>query len=213
MIGVELPVFHELHVKVAFRDHLRVIRRDAPLMIWVDPTPLPWSKEERAMLEEEDETRYLLDVFPAGVHARPEGGADSDVVLILWTYDVKAVEPAFPFEFDSYYPEIALRGLSVMIPGLEAYARHLPKPVLDGGYYTKTRENRPLIGPMPVEGSYVIGALSGFGLMAASAAGELLAGHVAGATLPSYAPAFMLERYQDPEYRKLLATWDETGQI
>lgn len=212
-MGVDLPVHHELHVKVAFRDHLHVLRRDAPLLIWTDPTLLPWSAEERALLAENDETRPLLREFPSGVHARPEGGADSDVVLILWTYDVKRVEPTFPFDFDPYYAEIALRGLSVMIPGLAAYAGHLPKPALDGGYYTKTRENRPLIGPMPVEGAYLIGALSGFGLMAACAAGELLANHVTGSALPSFAPAFALERYQDPDYRKLLDTWDNTGQI
>jgi glycine/D-amino acid oxidase-like deaminating enzyme len=212
-IGVELPVHHELHVKVAFHDHLRVLRRDAPLLIWTDPTRLPWSDEERALLGEEKETRRLLAEFPSGVHARPEGGADSDVVLILWTYDVKPVEPVFPFNFDPYYPEIALRGLSVMIPGLEAYAGHLPKLVADGGYYTKTKENRPLIGPLPVAGAYLIGALSGFGVMAGCAAGELLAGHLTGSALPSYASAFLLERYQDPEYQKLLASWDNTGQI
>jgi sarcosine oxidase subunit beta len=78
-----------------------------------------------------------------------------------------------------------------MIPGLEAYAGHLPKLVADGGYYTKTRKNRPLIG-----------ALSGFGVMAGCAAGELLAGHLTGSALPSYASAFLLERYQNPEYQK-----------
>lgn len=213
MVGAELPVCHELHVKVAFRDHLRVVGRDAPLLIWTDPTLLPWSEEERAMWAESDETRYLLDEFPSGVHARPEGGPDSDVVLILWTYDVKAVEPVFPFACNPHYPEVALRGLAVMIPGLEAYAGRLPRPVLDGGYYTKTRENRPLIGPLPVEGAYLIGALSGFGLMAACAAGELLAGHLTGGALPHYAPAFALGRYQDPEYQRLLQTWDSSGQI
>lgn len=100
-----------------------------------------------------------------------------------------------------------------MIPGLNAYLGRLPKPAVDGGYYTKTRENRPLIGPLPVEGAYVIGALSGFGLMAASAAGELLADYLTGSILPPYAPAFSLERYQDPEYQKLLQAWDQTGQI
>ena len=66
---------------------------------------------------------------------------------------------------------------------------------------------------MPVAGSYLVGALSGFGVMAASASGELLANHLTGSALPSYAPAFSLDRYQDPEYQKLLATWDNTGQI
>jgi len=213
MAGVELPIFHELHIKVAFRDHLRVIGRDAPLLIWTDPTFLPWSEEERAELAGSEEMRYLVQEFPSGVHVRPEGGADSDVVLILWTYDLKPVPPVFPFSFDPHYPEIALRGLAVMIPGLEAYFTRIPKPFCDGGYYTKTRENRPLIGPLQVEGAYVIGALSGYGLMAACGAGDLLAAHVTGGKLPHYAPAFLLTRYQDPEYQKLLENWDKTGQI
>jgi glycine/D-amino acid oxidase-like deaminating enzyme len=213
MIGVDLPITHELHIKVAFRDPLRAVRRDAPLLIWTDSTYLPWSEEEHEILNETDETRPLLAEFPSGVHARPEGGDDSDVVLILWTYDARPTEPVFPFEYNPFYPEIALRGLSVMIPGLAAYAGRMPKPVLDGGYYTKTRENRPLIGPLPVEGAYVIGAFSGFGLMAATASGELLSDYIAGSALPCYAPAFALERYQDPAYLELLETWDQTGQI
>jgi glycine/D-amino acid oxidase-like deaminating enzyme len=84
---------------------------------------------------------------------------------------------------------------------------------VDGGYYTKTRENRPLIGPLPVKGGYLIGALSGYGIMASCAAGELLATHLTGSPLPSYAPAFALERYQDPEYQKLLEKWEDTGQL
>jgi len=213
MLGIDLPVFHELHVKVAFHDPLHAVGRDAPLMIWTDPTNLPWSEEEQRMLAESDETRYLLEKFPSGVHARPEGGDDSDVVLILWTYDVQHVNPVFPFAPHPHYPEIAFRGLSVMIPGLRAYEGRLPKPVLDGGYYTKTKENRPLVGPLPVRGAFVFGALSGYGLMAAPAAGEVLAAHVAGTELPEYAPALSLDRYQDPEYRQLLERWDQTGQI
>ncbi|MFQ5596044.1 MAG: NAD(P)/FAD-dependent oxidoreductase [Anaerolineae bacterium] len=213
MVGVDLPVFCELHTKIAFNDHLGVVARDAPLLIWTDPTDLPWSEEERAMLAESEETRWLLGTLPAGVHARPEGGADSTVLLILWTYDVEPVEPVFPFATDPLYPEIALRGLSVMIPGLSAYLERAPRPVVDGGYYTKTQENRPLVGPLPVEGAYVIGALSGFGEMAACAAGELLAAHVTGGNLPHYAPAFSLERYEDPEYQKLLENWGDSGQL
>jgi glycine/D-amino acid oxidase-like deaminating enzyme len=213
MIGVELPVSHELHIKIAFRDHLRVVGRDAPLLIWTDPTKLPWSEEERATLARSEETRHLLEEFPSGVHARPEGGPDSDVVLALWTYDVRAVQPAFPFKVDPHYPEIVFRGLAVMIPGLSAYFGRMPKPVVDGGYYTKTRENRPLIGPLPIKGVYMIGALSGYGIMASCGAAELLAAHLTGSPLPSYAPAFTLERYRDPEYQKLLEKWGNTGQL
>jgi glycine/D-amino acid oxidase-like deaminating enzyme len=103
--------------------------------------------------------------------------------------------------------------MTEMIPGLAVYIGRAPKPAYDGGYYCKTRENRPLIGPLPVKGAYVIGALSGFGIMAAPAAGELLAAHVTGRPLPGYASAFLLERYADPAYQALLENWGATGQL
>jgi hypothetical protein len=49
--------------------------------------------------------------------------------------------------------------------------------------------------------------------MAACAAGELLAAHLTGGALPHYAPAFLLERYQDREYQRVLETWEESGQL
>jgi len=213
MLGVDLPVFSELHAKIAFKDYRRVVPRNAPMIIWTDPTSLLWSEEERSVLADSEETKWLLGEFPSGVHARPEGGPDSDILLIIWTYDTTPVEPVFPITFDPSYPEIALRGLATAIPGMKAYLHQIPKPSVDGGYYTKTRENRPLIGPLPVEDTYIIGALSGFGIMAACASGELLAAHLTGADLPHYARVFRLERYEDPAYRKLLESWDETGQL
>jgi glycine/D-amino acid oxidase-like deaminating enzyme len=213
MIGVDLPVFSELHVKVAFNDHLGAVPRQAPLLIWTDPVYLPWSEEERTMLAESDETRQLLEEFPAGVHARPEGAGHSTIILILWTYHTEPVEPTFPLSFDPYYPEVALRGLAEMLPALTTYFGRAPRPVVDGGYYTKTQENRPLMCPLPVKGAYLIGALSGFGLMASAAAGELLAAHITGNELPPYTPAFTLDRYEDPTYQKLLENWEESGQL
>jgi glycine/D-amino acid oxidase-like deaminating enzyme len=97
-----------------------------------------------------------------------------------------------------------------MLPGLRAYFGRAPRPVVDGGYYLKTRENRPLIGPLPVGGAFVLGALSGFGLMASPAAGDLLASYVAGETAPDYAAAFRLDRYDDPSYQALLENWGTT---
>jgi len=213
MVGVELPVVSELHLKMSFSDHLSAIPRNAPMLIWTDPIRLPWTEEERTMLIESEETRRLLEELPSGVHTRPEGGAQSNILLGLWAYHTPPVEPAFPFSIDPRYPEMVLRGLATMIPGLKAYVERLPKSVVDGGYYTKTRENRPLIGKLPVEGASIIGALSGFGVMAACGAGELLAAHLTGSKLPQYAPAFSLERYKDPEYQKLLETWAESGQL
>ena len=75
---------------------------------------------------------------------------------------------------DPNYPDIVLRGLATMLPTLQAYFDNPPRPYMDGGYYLKTRENRLLIGHLQVDGAYKIGALSGYGLMAACAAGELL---------------------------------------
>lgn len=212
MLGVDIPVFAELHRKMSFSEHLGVVPRDAPFLVWLDDQHLPWSPEERAVLAEDESTRPLLGKLPWGVHCRPEGHGSS-TLLVLFNYHGEPVPPTFPLPPDPHYPEVALRGISTMIPGLSAYFERLPKPWIDGGYYVKTRENRPLIGPLPVEGAYIIGAMSGFGLMAACAAGELLAQHITGAELPEYAPAFLLARYQDPEYRRLLEEWGDGGQL
>jgi glycine/D-amino acid oxidase-like deaminating enzyme len=213
MLGVDLPVFSELHLKAAFKDTLGIVPRQAPLLIWTDPQRLPWTQEERQFLSEEQDTRWLLDEFPPGVHTRPEGGQDSPVVLMLWEYRVRELEPVFPLPLDHSYPDIVLRGLATMLPGLRSYFEKSSRPILDGGYYTRTRENRPLIGPLPVQGAYVIGALSGFGLMSACAAGELLAAHLNQTKLPSYANAFSLERYNNPGYLKSIESIGETGQL
>lgn len=211
--GVQLPIYSELHLKVSTNDHLQIIPRDAPLLIWNDAQELPWTQEEMEFLAEDESSRWLLGEFPAGVHTRPEGPPDSPIILMLWEYHTLEVEPVFPLPLDSDFPEIALRGLATMIPGLKIYFAKPPRPFLDGGYYTKTRENRPLIGPLPVEGAWVIGALSGFGLMASMAAGDLLASHLLDKSLPHYAPAFDLNRYQDPAYLELLDNWEDFGQL
>jgi glycine/D-amino acid oxidase-like deaminating enzyme len=69
------------------------------------------------------------------------------------------------------------------------------------------------VGPLPVEGAYLIGALSGFGLMASPACGELLAAYLTGRQPPPHAAAFRLERYADPAYQRVLENWGATGQL
>ncbi len=97
MIGLDLPVFCELHSKVAINDHLEIVPRDAPMVIWADPTCLSWSEEERTALTESEETNWLLDEFPVGVHTRPEGAGDSPIILVVWAYHIEPVEePTFP---------------------------------------------------------------------------------------------------------------------
>jgi len=95
-------------------------------------------------------------------------------------------------------PEIALQGMTNMIPALTGYIDKTP---------------RPLIGHLPVSGTYIIGALSGYGLMVACAVGELLAVQIAGSKLPKYADAFLPQRYQDTHYQNILSTWHVSGQL
>lgn len=213
LLGVALPVFAERHLKLNFADTANVIPREAPMLIWDDGQCVNWDEDERAALAEDAETRWLTAPFPAGVHTRPDGPPGSPIRLMLWDYHRQPVEPLIPVPPDEFFPELAVRGLCTMLPGLRQYLGRMSKPIVDGGYYTKTKENRPLIGPLPVKGAYVIGALSGYGLMAAPAAGELLAAHIVGAPLPSYARAMVLDRYSDAAYLRELEHWGSGGQL
>ncbi len=212
LTGTQLPVVVEKHVKISLADKLGVIPRDAPLTIWNDPTDLSWTAEEQQILADSAETRHLTETFPAGVHGRPVGAGDQ--VFLYWTYDCEVMdEPVFPIVPDPYYPEILLRGMARMVPGLAAYFDPMPKPYVDGGYYTKVADNRPLIGPMDVPGSYACGAYSGYGIMASYAGGELLAAHVMGDSLPGYAGAFVPDRFSDAEYLERISGFSASGQI
>ena len=213
MLGIDIPVHTELHLKAAIRDSLGIVGRDAPLLIWNDPQHLPWTEQERAFLAEDPETAWLTESFPSGVHTRPEGTGESQVILMLWEYQEKLTAPVWPPLLDENYPEIALRGLAAMLPGMKEYFNKMPRPQLDGGYYTKTRENRPLVGPLPVEGAFVTGAVSGYGIMSACAVGELLSQHVMGAKLPDYAPNLVLSRYENSVYLKHLESLDSSGEL
>jgi len=213
LLGVELPVYNELHLKVAMKDPLGVLDRSAPLVIWSDTQKLEWSSEEQQILTEDDTLGWMLSVLPAGVHTRPEGAPEGQMILVLWEHQDRPMPPVYPIPLDQQYADIALRGLVKMIPGMQTYVEKPPRPRIDGGYYTKTAENRPLIGQLPVRGAYLIGALSGFGVMSSCAAGDLLAAHVTGNPLPPYAAAFSLERYQDPAYLQAFEDWQDSGQL
>ena len=193
-LELDVPIFNELHSKISFEDEAGIIPRDAPLMIWNDAVDLG-----------------ALGVFPAGVHFRPRGERS---ILGIWTYDTRIEEPVFPPVFADDYREIVIRGLAAMVPGLAVYAGRSREAIADGGYYCKAPDNRPLIGPTPIDGAYVLGALSGFGVMASQAGAELLALHLLERPLPDYAAAFHPGRFDDPAYQQVLATLDpRAGQL
>jgi len=212
-LGAELPVMVEPHLKLVFSDHYRIVPRDLGLFIWNDPVRLAWTDEERAALAEDEGSRWLLDEFRVGVHGRPEG--EGDTLLLQWAYgpDRPMMEPVFPIPIDQQLPEMALRGMASVIPELSKYFNKMPRPFIDGGYYARTPENRPLIGPLPMEGSFIIGGFGGFGMQVSFGAGDLLARHVMGRDLPSYASAFLPSRYEDPQYQEFLRQWGASGQI
>lgn len=212
MAGVDLPLFSELHLKVAFREHRAIIPRDAPMIIWSDPQWIEWSDDERIGLAEmgrED----LVGEMPIYCHGRPEGSSESPYFLALWEYHHEVLAPTWPLPEDPLYPEVVMRGLTTMVPDLRVYLEGLPESSVDGGYYTKTGENRPLIGPCGPEGFNVVAGLSGFGVMASPGAADLVTRHITGAELPGYAAAFLLSRYDDPEYLASIQEEADTGQL
>ena len=205
MAGLDLPLFSELHLKVAFKDHLGVIPRDAPMTIWSDTQTLDWSEEELIELNALGRTDVLGEM-PIYCHFRPEGGGESPYILALWEYHDEVLEPTWPLPEDPLYPEVVMRGLTTMVPDLVAYADRLPESYVDGGYYTKTEENRPLIGPSGIEGIHLMTGMSGFGVMVSAGAADLVARHIVGADLPTYSSAFLLSRYDDPGYMREVAS-------
>ena len=206
MLGLELPVVHELHAKLTMRDPRGAVPRDAPFVIWSDPIRLELTEAERRRLEASRDGARLTGELPGGVHARPVDLAHGDELYLIWTFETEVRPYVWPPAFDPALADVLLRGCARMLPGMRPYVA-TGAGVVDGGYYCKTPENRPLIGPLPVSGAYVLGALSGSGVMAAHASGELLAQHVAGAPLADYAQWFLPSRYDDPNYRALVDRW------
>lgn len=212
LAGVELPLVHELHRKVVFDDHRGAVPREAPLAIWNDPLAIEWSAEERAELAADAATAPLGAELPAGVHFRPEGGRESRSAILLWNYHCDPTARRFPLPEDPLHVPVVVRGIARLLPAFAAYLDAGRRPYVDGGYYTKTRENRPLVGPAGPEGFHLLAALSGFGIMASPAAGELLAGDLAGDRPPAWASAFRWARYDDPSYLGALDAL-EAGQL
>lgn len=202
MLGAAPPVRCELHAKVHIPDPARVAPEGAPLTIWQDPVRLGWSAAEAAALASSPSERRWLEVLPGGAHFRRRG---ADLLGIWTTLKEEGAEegttrPEFPPVFDPWFAEVMIRGLARLVPGVAAYFGAGPRCRIDGGYYCKAPDNLPLIGALPTAGAYVVGALSGFGIMGAQAAAELVTAHVLERPLPDYAGALAPARFADPSY-------------
>ncbi|WP_415234082.1 NAD(P)/FAD-dependent oxidoreductase [Pseudorhodobacter sp.] len=209
MLGVDLPVYNTFQQKIAFEDRLGVIPRDVPFSIDLDGQSIDWTEEERTLLKGDPEMAWLAGDMPGAIHCRPDGGDGGKWVKLGWAYNEKPGTATWEQPTDPNYPEIVLRGAARLQPGLKAYYGQLPRNMHHyGGWYTMTKENWPLIGRMGPEGAFMNCALSGYGTMAACAAGELCAAWMTDGTLPDYAHGFSVDRYGDAELMAALATVD-----
>jgi len=210
LLGETLPLRCVYQQKIAFPDQARVIPRGLPFSIDLDAQVLAWTPEERALLAADPTTRPLTEPMPGGVHCRPDGPSDGGWIRIGWACNRTPGDPHAAEPSPDGFPDLALRAASRLQPGLATYLERLPRGSRHyGGYYTMTDENWPLIGPTPVPGFYIAAGFSGFGSMAACAAGELCAAWVTGSALPPYAGPLSLARYEDAA---LMAELDRVGQ-
>jgi glycine/D-amino acid oxidase-like deaminating enzyme len=211
MLGIELPIENFLHRNIVIPDPLGVVPRDMPFTIFADSQRLDWSDEERELIADDATYSWLLDDFPAGLHIKPES---REQVKLGWAYNSRAENPLWEPENDFDFPNIVIRGASRFMPALKAYIDELPTPVVQmAGYYSRTPENWPLVGPLGTEGAFTVAALAGFGTMAACATGELCSAWMTGADLPDYARHFHPNRYSDPDIMTEISLIESDGQL
>lgn len=210
MLDVDLPVHNVLQQKIAFEDRGAAIPRDMPFTIDLDPQFIDWSDEERSLLAESKEYRWLTQEMPGSIHCRPDGGEKGTWIKLGWAFNEETASASWRPELNANFPEIVLRGAAKLNPALQQYYGQLPRQSHHyGGWYTMTQENWPLIGPMGPEGAFMNCAHSGFGTMCACAAGELAAAWIVGADLPHYGPSFSHGRYRDGDLMVSLRSADK----
>jgi len=202
MIGVELPLKNVFQQKLAFDDQYGAISRQLPFSLDLDEQELDWTAEERELLASDPNFDWVTKPILGGAHCRPEGGEKGTWVKLGWAFNRDPSEPQQELtndpHFNPQFPELILRAASRLNPSLKRYIESFPDRWSHyGGYYPMTDENWPLVGPLGVDGAYVTGALSGYGCMAACAAGEICAAWIADGELPAYANQLSLARYDD----------------
>ncbi len=210
-LDIDLPLETVAQRKFVIPDPLGVVPRDMPFTLYADAQYLPWSAEERDMIAADPGYQWLLGELPAGLHIKPESKAQ---IKLGWAFNRKVEEPVWEIPVDVDFPNIVVRGASRFIPGLGRYIDKLPTPVIQyAGYYTRTRENWPLIGPLSAPGLHCAAGLAGYGTMTACAAGELCARHIADKPLPDYARHFHPGRYTDEAVVAEMALASSDGQL
>ncbi len=214
MLGADLPLQCVYQQKIAFADVKGVVPRHAPFTIDEDPGLLDWPEDVRELLLEDPETCALAATLPGDVHVRPEGGAKSNWVKLGWATNRTPENPVLHPMGGDTFPEIVMRGAARLVPGFSAYCDDLPRGFSHyGGYYTRTIENWPLIGPMGPPSAFMVAGLSGYGTMMACAAGELCAASVTGSDPIGIAKQFSLQRYANKTLMEALVGKANDGEL
>ncbi|MBT4521632.1 MAG: FAD-binding oxidoreductase [Halieaceae bacterium] len=211
MLGQKLAIENYLQRKFIIPDPAGVVPEDMPFTICADPVYLEWSEHERQLIEADPEFSHLLDQFPPGLHIKPEG---KNHVKLGWAINRQQEAPNWEISDDPLFADIVLRGASQFIPGIKQYIGNMPTPIVQfAGYYTRTRENWPIIGPMDIDGLYAVAGLSGYGTMSACGAGELCADWMYGNDRPGYARNFHPTRYNDATVQAEIDSISSDGQL
>jgi len=212
LLGESLNIRNVLQQKIAFEDTAKVVPRDMPFSIDLDPQRIDWTDEEAELLAESESHQWLLRQMPGSIHCRPDGGDGGNRVKLGWAFNESGSNVSREPRLQDEFPEIVLRGAARLNPALRTYYDKLPGNLYHyGGYYTLTEENWPLIGAMKTPGAYVVGAMSGFGTMAACAAGDLAARWVLDKTMPEFAAALSPLRYTNVALMEEIGALNQRG--
>ena len=176
LVGAHLPLINVLQQKVAIADPQGVVPRDAPFTISLDPA----------------------GALPAGLHIKPDAIDGKAVVKLGCAFNQEPEEPEWDPRGTGGFPALVLRAATELIPALEPYVLAVKPVAHEAGYYTRTPDDLPLIGPSGCEGGWVVGGFAGYGAMVACAAGEIAAAWIAGASRPVYGESFDPRRVSNP---------------
>jgi glycine/D-amino acid oxidase-like deaminating enzyme len=211
MLGLEFPISNTLQRKFIIPYPNNVIPKNMPFTIYADPQYLDWSTEEKEFFASDEKYKWLLNKFPGGLHIKPE----TEGIKLGWAFQTEKSEPSFEIPSFEFFPQVVLKGASRFIPELSNYENNIPTPLIEyAGYYTRTKENWPLIGQTEIDNVFVVGALAGYGTMSACAAGKLCANYILGENeLPSYAKYFHPSRYKNEAIQREMSELDSDGQL
>tara|TARA_R110000868_G_scaffold145181_4_gene365270 strand:- start:51532 stop:52791 length:1260 start_codon:yes stop_codon:yes gene_type:complete len=211
MLDMHFPTENIVQQKFIIADPKNIIPKEMPFTIYTDSQYLDWSEEEKTFFTSDEQYKWLLDEFPGGLHIKPT----TEGIKLGWAFNTKVENPIWEPNNMEIFPQVVLKGASRFIPKLAAYENNIPTPIIRYcGYYTRTKENWPLIGSTKNQNVFVVGALAGYGTMSACAAGALCAQYINGeGVLPNYASYFHPLRYESIKMAEKIQELQLDGQL